>query len=131
MMMQQLGLGLGLLLGLCPLTYADGVIKSVTADALDQHIVQIALIEQPNPQQQLIAPTLSNTSGQYPLSAPVGSYLMQISYSDDQDVERSISLNDDNTFALNIGLLARVLPPLSPTAEHSVYEQLQLHPASP
>lgn len=126
MMMQQLGLGLGLLLGLCPLTYADGVIKSVTADALDQHIVQIALIEQPNPQQQLIAPKLSNTSGQYPLSAP-----MQISYSDDQDVERSISLNDDNTFALNIGLLARVLPPLSPTAEHSVYEQLQLHPASP
>lgn len=131
MMMQQLGLGLGLLLGLCPLTYADGVIKGVTADALDQHIVQIALIELRNPQQQLIASTLSNTSGQYQLSAPAGSYLMHISHPDYQGFERSISLKDDKTLRLNIALLARVLPPLSPTAEHSVYEQLQLHPASP
>lgn len=131
MMMQQLGLGLGLLLGLCSITYADATIKGVTTDALDQHIVQIALIELRNPQQQIITSTLSNMSGQYQLQAPAGRYQLHVSHPDDREFERVITLKDDKVLRVNLELLARVLPPLSPTAEHSVYEQLQPHPASP
>jgi hypothetical protein len=131
MMMQPFGLGFSLLLGLCSVTYADGTIKGVSTDALDQHVVQLAHIELRNPQQQIITSTLSNMSGQYQLQAPAGQYQLHVSHPDYREFAREIMLKDDKVLRVNLELLARVLPPLSPTAEHSVYEQLQLQPASP
>lgn len=123
MMMQQFGLGLGRLLGLCPVTYADGRIQGVSIDALGSHIVQLAHLERCNPQQQIITSTLRNMSGQY---QPAASYPWSSDHADHPEFEHSIMLNRADR-----ELLARMLPPLSPTAEHSVYEQLQPHPASP
>ncbi len=109
MMMQHFGLGRGSLFFCRSLTNANGLIKGIFTDALAQYLVQIALIKQHYPQQKIITSTLSNTSSQDPLSALAGAYTPS-------GIVTTIKPCG------SILHLAQVLLPLSPSAEHSVYE---------